>query len=341
MTSTEIPRDRWGRPMLLLPGSTEREAYTRVTTLVKTIEDTSNLNKWKIRQVMKGLVSRKDLLLSVAAATDKRTLNDLGDQCADAAAISAKANTGTAVHSLTEAVDRGEPIPDFLDEITKAMLEAYREAMKPFKVKEIELFVVNDKLKAAGTLDRLLQVPGVEGFVIGDVKTGNIEYGALAIAAQLATYARSSRYNTKTGARGELRANACRGLIIHLPQVENIEDVSCDLYWVDLEEGWEAASLAGQVHQKRKMTFKKLTAPYAGKPARPSLRLEKLDALRADFHQDDERDAIKKLIDNSPTVAVVHAVYSNHPEHRALWNDELSAYASARVAALSVVEDAA
>lgn len=62
--NTEIPRDRWGRPMILPPKGKKRVAYRRVTTFVGCLEDTYNLMNWKNRQVAYGMGQRKDLILA-------------------------------------------------------------------------------------------------------------------------------------------------------------------------------------------------------------------------------------------------------------------------------------
>ena len=54
---------------------------------------------------------------------------------------------------------------------TVIRLDAYREATQGFEVLDIECFVVNDELQAAGTFDRLYRCP--DGRVrVADLKTG-------------------------------------------------------------------------------------------------------------------------------------------------------------------------
>lgn len=73
--------------------------------------------------------------------------------------------------------------------------------------------------------------------MIGDVKTGSIEYGASKMAMQLAVYARSERYHP-SGMRSAIdEINLSRGLIIHLDAKTAGVLPS---HWVNLMDAWEA-----------------------------------------------------------------------------------------------------
>ena len=55
MSELEIPRDRWGRPLITPVGGGKPEPYTRVSTLAKTLDDKTALSKWMCRQTAIGL----------------------------------------------------------------------------------------------------------------------------------------------------------------------------------------------------------------------------------------------------------------------------------------------
>ncbi len=132
----EVPRDRYRRPLITPVSGGKPEPYTRCTTYVSCLEDTTNLTKWKQRMTAVGLAKRPDLLMSVAALDpdlDKSTLNDKCEDAMQAAGSSAKANMGTALHKFTESVDRGETITGVLPEVTRDV-DAYVECMKTAKV---------------------------------------------------------------------------------------------------------------------------------------------------------------------------------------------------------------
>lgn len=256
---TEVPRDRWKRPLIIPPNGGEPVPYVRVSTLAKALDDLNNLMAWKARKTAEGLVRRPDLLTLVSGAiangdpdTDwptKRTLNDAVKQAMEAAGSSKGSTAGTGFHSLTEAIDKGDE-PLYVPEADRVRLEAYREATAGIEWLEIEQFVVNDVVQAAGTFDRLARLPDGR-VVVADLKSGKSEADyPLATTTQIATYANGVRYDPETGDRAPLHddLDVTEGLLIHLPP-----SGGCFLYRLDLTLGWKAAQLAAQVSALRKV----------------------------------------------------------------------------------------
>ena len=327
----EIPRDRWGRPLVIPPGGGKPVAYTRVTTYIDVLEDKYNLQKWMQRMVAIGLASRPDLLLAVQAHRDsKPELDRLCEQAREAAEASAAATTGTALHALTEQVDRGGELP-VVPPGAKASLEAYREATADLRVRHIERFLVQDRLQVGGTADRIVDYGG-ESY-IADIKTGSIEYGALKIAMQLALYAHSAMYDPASGARTYHGASTTRGIIIHLPAVAEPDEAACHLHWVDLEAGWAAVQVAAQVREQRKRTFAQLTEPF-GKPQRPSLARQKRAEQAAADAAEVERERLLRMIAASDDPDAIRALWAAHQD---VWTDALTEAARSRIASLPTV----
>lgn len=329
-----IDRDRYGRPLVVPPNGGKKVAYTRCTTFIDCLEDKFNLQKWMMRMVALGLAERPDLLLSTSAhKDDKRELDRICDAAKEAAAASAAATTGTALHALTELVDRGETLP-VVPPLAKASLDAYATATASLKSEAIEQFLVLDTLKIGGTTDRIVNFRGKS--YIADIKTGSIEYGALKIAMQLAVYARSHAYDIATGKRTTHGASTTRGLVIHLPaNPEAWEDpntAECHLHWVDIETGWEAVKVASQVREKRKAKFADLTQPFDPDAApRPSLRLEKRDeTVGAEALAQREAD-LEKQIKACTDAATVRAVWESHQRE---WTDHLTDVARSHITSL-------
>lgn len=255
---TEIERDRWGRPQILQADG-KRHPYTRVSTLAKALDDLNNLMAWKARKTAEGLVRRPDLLTRAAGAlstgdpdTDwptKRELNSIVGEATEAAGATKGASAGTGFHSLTEALDRGVLDPTLVPQADRERLDDYRAAMDGYEVLDIECFVVNDELAAAGTFDRLVLCP--DGRVrVADLKSGKSEADyPLATTIQIAIYANGKRYDPETGQRAPLHADLdlTTGLLIHLPATGG-----CAVLPLDLELGWKAAQLAAQVREVRK-----------------------------------------------------------------------------------------
>lgn len=265
LQNVEIPRDRYGRPMVLAPNGKKRVPYRRTTTFVGCLEDTYNLMAWKNRQVAYGMGQRKDLVLAAAAADpdDKRKLNEIAEKATEHAMASASATTGTALHALTERVDRGQPLGVIPTEY-QADIDAYQQATAAIEFTAIEAFRIHDDWQVAGTTDRIGKLHGRP--MIMDIKTGSIDFPHK-MAMQLAMYAHSVPYDIGADKRivDDERVDVNRGIIIHLPAGEG----RCDLYEIDIAKGWGACLLAKKVWNWR--GTKGLTALIdpTKEPARP------------------------------------------------------------------------
>jgi hypothetical protein len=246
MTSTvtqpapPVERDRYGRPLVIPPGGGKKVSYRRVTTFIDVLDDRYALELWKQRQVAHGLAMRPDLVLKAAsAAGDKKTLNEVVKTASEAAGSTQAATVGTALHAITEQIDRGEDA--LIPPSAQADVDAYRRATEHLTMRMIEVFVVNDDLQVGGTFDRVVELDGT--LYVADIKTGTIDWGAEKIAMQLALYARSRRYEVRTGQRADLEVDTTRGLVIHLPAGAG----QCELKWADLAIGWSGVQIAKDV----------------------------------------------------------------------------------------------
>jgi len=270
----EIPRDRWKRPLIVPVGGGQPVAYTRASTLGKALEDDSAISRWKVRVALWGASRREDVLLglkgipSTEAKADKAAIDELAELAMDSGGAGSKARVGTALHALIERVDRGLPIPD-VGEHQRA-IDAYRRLMAGrFRVVASETFVVNDRLKAAGTFDDLLETerweqpcdatgkpigdplpPGTR--LVGDKKTAqSADYFGIGFAVQKVTYRDGEPYDPARGGRlgwpDGIAPHPDWSVIVHVPS----GGASADLYWVDLRRGRELADLAVRVRAER------------------------------------------------------------------------------------------
>lgn len=322
-----IDRDRYGRPMVVPPKGGKRVPYTRATTYIDVLDDKFNLQRWMQRMVALGLASRPDLLLSVSAhRDDKEELNAICEKAREAAAASAAATTGTALHALTELIDRGEELPAGLPAGVKASLDCYIETTAPLRSVLIEQFMVLDSLRIGGTPDRVVEFERKR--YIGDIKTGDITWSILKIAMQLAVYARSRTYNIATAERQMHGADLEQALVIHLPAVEDPAEARCDLYRVDILEGWNAVMVARDVRQRRKLKFDDLTRPFddmAGFKA----TLEALRPARV--------EATPTLADRIKACPSADDVRSLWAAYASEWTDDLTEVARKHIADLPSV----
>lgn len=169
--NVEIPRDHWGRPLVLPPQGGKRVAYRRTTTFVGCLDDTTGLQRWKTRMVALGMGQRKDLTLAAAAANpdDKKTLDDIAEKALEQAQAGAAAMTGTALHSLTERIDRGQELGHVPHEYVED-LKAYEKATAHIEWLDIECFRVHDEWQVAGTADRIGRDTRTGRITIQDIK---------------------------------------------------------------------------------------------------------------------------------------------------------------------------
>jgi hypothetical protein len=254
-----IPRDRWGRPSIVPVGGGKPIGYTRVSTLAKALDDTSNLTAWKQRLTAMGVASNPHLAARIAGVMSmyddpisdgKRDLNSIVEEACEKAGSSTAASTGTALHELTQASDLGRDLvavpPGLVAHITE-----YQVGTARLEILDIECFVVCDELQAAGTFDRLVRLPDGR-VVVADLKTGAHDANfPLPVATQIAVYAHGQRYDPDTFERTPIHAdlNLTVGLLIHLPAKAAPR---LSLYELDLEVGWRAAQLATEVRAIRK-----------------------------------------------------------------------------------------
>ncbi len=280
-----VPRDGWGRPLIVPEGGGKPKGHTRTTTFIDCIEDKSALTDWQCRNVLLGAAKRPDLLekarrLHPDDPADKKVLNALAEQAKEAAGANEKSHKGTYLHDLTEYVDRGQPLPKTISGSDLDDMAAYMAETAVLTVIAAEQFVAIPELSVGGTFDRLSYYEGpgpdgkpIAGSFITDTKTGSIAYGKLKMASQLAVYSRGKLYDhtkfpvdtgdekalkawRKTAFSAEQAAEAYSelppvsqdwGIIVHLPQGEAM----CKLYWVDLNIGWALANLALTIRQAR------------------------------------------------------------------------------------------
>lgn len=138
---------------------------TRTTTFIDCIEDKAALSDWRSRMTLLGAAARPALLdaarqLDPAAPADKRRLNALAQQAQDIAGASVKRERGTHLHTLSERVDRGEPLPLDTPDSDLSDMAAYLTKTSVFEVKAVEKFVVVPELGTAGTSTGPLHTQG-------------------------------------------------------------------------------------------------------------------------------------------------------------------------------------
>lgn len=283
LESADFPRDRWGRPLIVPAEGGTPIPYVRASSAAKTIEDTYNLELWARRNVAYGMARDASLVARVLAvggdpaSWDQTTRTDVNRIVEDAAQIAQAhkgADIGTAVHRMTELVDRGREIEagPYEADIT-AYVNAIAGAGLIVDEAYIECRLVCDELQMAGTADRILVRASDRAHLIADVKTGaSVDFGGLGWAAQLAAYSHSSLYDPDSGRRLPTpRLDRTTGIIIHLPAGQGV----CTLYEIDLVAGYRAAELANEIRAVRREA-KRWIRPHA-------VTEDRRDTLRARY----------------------------------------------------------
>lgn len=255
-----IKRDQWGRYLIPDPTTGETKAWTRVSTLIGDLEDTHGLKKWDERNIVYGL-GHDEALYARAAACSPDDKKDLGDIAWKAMNLSPNknrgSNLGTALHRFAERIDKGEITAADVPTAWRGDMLAYAAALERGKLEVVpewtERVLLIPEVSAAGTADRLVrrvlgQFKGRSH--IGDLKSGNVEYGWLKISAQLACYSRATHwYDPATGELHPIMPGLVDqdiAVVFHLPP----SSATCRLWAVDVGFGWEAAIHALELREK-------------------------------------------------------------------------------------------
>lgn len=263
---TEIERDRYDRPLILPPGGKKKIPYTRVSTLSKTIADQGALIDWKGRMVAAGLSLSSDLWWESTEILGKygpdpqfrdgkSAWNDLAEKAGVLAGVGQWAEVGTEIHGQIEkCIRRGLRLGE--GEWSDYVEVFFHVVERRYEILDTEVFVVNDQLQAAGTLDLLLRNRVTKEVLVGDLKTGAHDHRyPIPVTTQVAVYADSVRYDPNTEQRSPIWAdspvNLELGVLVHLPAKKSPPE--CKLYPLDLDLGNEMALSSVAVREFRKM----------------------------------------------------------------------------------------
>ena len=259
-----IPRDQWKRPVIRRADGTWR-GYTRISTIAKELDKGEGLKKWTAAMTALGVTMdeaiRRRVEEIVAFSEDpyrehKTELLRLAEQAQEIAGSTVKRELGTTLHEWCQIVDREGDLSlvpaEHLADVT-----AYRRRLEDagIEVLESEVFVVNDEIEVAGSLDKRLRL--ADGRIVtGDVKTGQQEPEyPMNVELQVAAYNRGERYDLQTTERTPLGTDPELGVLIHLPSNSG----TCELYPLNLTRGWQNLMLATDLKLARKVAGRKLS----------------------------------------------------------------------------------
>lgn len=276
---SNVRRDRWGRALIVPPEGGKAVPYVRPSSLPDELGDRFNIEQWKLRQCVLGLARRPDLVAHAATLTgdDKGKLAEIVDAALEMVGESTGANFGSAIHAFIE--HRLDPatspwIPAQVAIAGAGVMRALAENGFELVDGTSETFVVNDAIRAAGSLDGLVARDG-QTFLF-DIKSDSgiskvADYKVQKWATQLAIYAHAEHgYDFDAEARIELGApwrilDRSIGVVAHVSR----ETGECVLRFPDLAWGWESAQLARAVYDRKKTKAVALQALEASTPVVP------------------------------------------------------------------------
>lgn len=276
-------------------GASKAKTWTRVTTLTKALDDTTNLARWGERMLVAGILAAPGLLdearaLADPTGEDKATLNGICGRAGLIGGATVARDLGTAMHTATEHHDLGTgerpPAPWTAD------VDAYATALATHGITTrpdwVERVGICTEVGAAGTIDRIVTLPDGRNVIL-DLKTGStIDYSHLSYACQLAVYAHCTHLWTAGGWDAMPTVDQAVGIIAHAP----IGSGTCTLYQLDIAAGWDAARLAVEVRKTRNAARKWATVIEAPVPIdRTSWIVDRITNLKADHP--DRVDALR------------------------------------------------
>ena len=258
-----------GRYRLPPPDGGKERAWTRMSTLAKTLDDTSGLEIWRNRCIAAGFHTRRDLLDAIDPA-DKASLTAAANAAALHGGDKLRADLGTAMHTALEhlALDTGTMPPEPWADDALAIADAIAAAGLTFPPEYVEATLVNPQLEAAGRTDLVARGPWGDELRICDLKTGSdINRSLVTYAAQLAGYATSTHRWTGDSYAPFTGIDQGVGIIIHAP----LGTGTCTIHEVDLTAGAEIVALCATVRKRRTGAAKLATATVTATSAPPAV----------------------------------------------------------------------
>lgn len=251
-----------GSPLVSDPANPDKSLrYRRPSGYGKPLDDESALTEWRIWKAMEGVARSTALQTKVAACKDddRAEKKALREEALDKGAANEAADTGTGLHAMTARMedtdDSFDPPEQYVDD-----LEAYARALTHYGLvsEMVEVHMVNDAYRAAGTADRLYRTTKpltspdgvtwpVGTLFLGDLKTGKkLDFSLPGYCVQCAIYADGVLYDVITEQRIPTpEINSVWAILVHLP----VGQAHCEVLWINIGLGLEGAYLSYQVKE--------------------------------------------------------------------------------------------
>lgn len=272
-----------GAPLVSDPTDpTKTLRYSRPSSYAKVLDDEMALTEWRIWKGMTGVARSAALQMQVNACKDEDrvTKKELREKALDKGDGAERADQGTGLHAMTARAEDPADVDFDPPEQYQADLTAYMEMLTTYGLvsEMVEVPLVNDGYRAAGTADRLwrttmpLVAPDgslitIGDLLVGDLKTGKLDFALPGFCVQTALYATGVLYDVINERRLPTPPiNSSWTLLAHLPVGKGV----CTLHWCPIRTGLAGAELAAQIKEWRK-NWKNGTydAPVVGAPVDP------------------------------------------------------------------------
>ncbi|QNJ57101.1 exonuclease [Gordonia phage Rabbitrun] len=258
--------------------SRDATPYARMSGIAKPLDSKEGLVDWAAAQAAVGVMldeaARSKIVTLIneydadpwnngddgSFKSGKSRLKEAVEQARTTAGQNVASAAGTEFHTLGELHNRGKT-PRIVQEHLVPLYEHYKERVAPLKFLNQELFVVNDELQLAGSLDYLIELPDGR-VVVGDLKTGKWDFKyPMSCTTQIAGYANSVVYDQATGIRTPIHPDldTSVGLLVHFPI--KTKNPKVRFYELDLELGMRAARIAGELSELQREFKRKGAEP--------------------------------------------------------------------------------
>ena len=254
-----------GAPLVSDPNDpTKTLRYRRPSGYAKNLDDKEALTDWRIFKAMVGVARSTALAAKINAVKDddKSGKRQLRDEAMDKGTANEAADTGTALHAMTARVEDEADTTFDPPEQYRADLGAYVQMLEDLGLVSdmVEVPMVNDAYRAAGTADRIYRLtkpllvpdgsvlePGT--LILADLKTGQkLDFSLPGYCVQMALYADGTLYDVVVERRLPTPPiNKEWTLLVHLP----VGSGRCTAWWLSVGLGLQGALLAFDVNEWR------------------------------------------------------------------------------------------
>jgi hypothetical protein len=249
-----------GAPLVSDPNNPDKTLrYSRPSGFAKPLDDEHALTNWRISKAMDGVARSEALRAQVIACRDddREEKNRLREVALDKGQANERSDLGTGLHAMTVRAEDSSDV-DFDPGVHGPDLEAYLLCLRSYGLASemIEVPLVNDEYRAAGTADRIFRLtrtliapdgePVEAGtLIVGDIKTGaKLDFSMPGHCVQVALYAAGQLYDVVSERRLPTPPiSQDWAVLIHLP----VGRARAELLWSSVPLGLYGAWLSFEV----------------------------------------------------------------------------------------------